>query len=251
MSRENVTDDITNEQTDATDIEAEYLALLSSETPDLWAKIEEGLDACDAEKKKRSRRKYVSVIAGLAAVAAVAAVLMLSQMMPSGRTKRTVSDGESDSAGYNQAETAENYDDAMPEMTEMEADTEQAEGDVSYDDAAEMEADNEQAEWDVSYDDAAETNEIVADNVQTDSAEAAPLVSDARLTVQETEVADGGFICTVTVTEISENTYGIQAGDELRIICDTGLEAGTDISCDIAAFDEELNAYVVINKYFP
>lgn len=133
----------------------------------------------------------------------------------------------------------------------LSSDAGQAEGDVRYDDAAGMEADNEQTEGDVSYDDAAVTNEIAADNAQTDSDEAVPLVSGARLTVQETETAEGGFICTVTVTEIPENNYGIQAGDEIRIICDTSLETGTDISCDIAAFDEELNAYVVINKYFP
>lgn len=257
MSRENVTNDRTNEQTDAVyapDIEAEYLALLGGETPDLWAKIEEGLDICDAEKKKRSRRKYVPVIAGIAAAAAVAAVLMVSQMMPTGRTKENVSDRESDSAVYNQAEMADTYDDALPETAEISADNEQAEGEVSYDDAAktaEIPADNEQAEGDVSYDDAAVTNEITADNAQTDSDEAVPLVSGARLTVQETDKADGGFICAVTVTEIPENNYGIQAGDEIRIICDTSLETGTDISCDIAAFDEELNAYVIINKYFP
>ena len=249
-----------NENMPEDEIVEAYLKQLDMDTPDLWDKIEAGIDeeiksednkykeayngqdepsTYNVKSKKRS--KLVYIIPTLAIAAIIAAVILVSPLM---EERSHIENSEnSDTMDNLVNESYEDYvdesaDSDMAESVEESAEVdmaESAENDAYMDADMSVDEDDEdtdaaQAEASVNEDEDISCDTILAENV----------------TLYIVEVREGIYICKITESK-DDLDVSLTDSDEIRVTftdLNESLEAGTEVVADISYYDDGTSSWV-------
>lgn len=123
-----------NRQTEEDRIIDAYLNQIDAEAPDLWARIEAGLDSetkdAEEKQKKRSKVKYVIPVLAIAAVL-LAAVIAMPLLSDSKRHSKEINAGRTTGDSNDELDAAENSnisDQAETDSAKSQIDTQQNAG---------------------------------------------------------------------------------------------------------------------------
>lgn len=246
---------IENETDDA--ILDAYLKQLEADVPDLWDRIEAGIEKEKSGDTEKRTRKMRYIISGLTVAAVLMTALILAPWL-NGRSHLTKEEDslyndtaikEEMSAGNQEEQEA---GDSYPEEESEEINL--AESDVSND-AADGELKNETVLEDSMDSAQSGTNTVQADAVRT---------LEIRMVVESFVSNDGTIIYSGLIQEISENQAGLESGSRISVILDVpeeqpeidvekepeaGVEKETEIGVELSGvlteYDETYNAWIL------
>lgn len=244
-----------------------YINQRSTDLPDLWSRIETGLDKIDAErngqghinvseksetdwvrrKKQKNNKvfKIISIASGLAAVAAIAGIVLLSPVFNSAVTKnsKTAESEANDTVDYMADEraiaAAEDDDRDMDSQLMYESKAEGAESNSISKEAENTE--EQEAESFVSGnqqppDGALQTEIDVTLYIQSDSSE--PFLSSSE---------KNEYIITAMIENISVNNLGLSKGDVIKVVMQDD-ECEGRVSGSIVGRYDNSGAWIFIKK---
>lgn len=220
---------IENEADDA--ILNAYLKQLDADVPDLWDRIEAGIEKEKRGDAKNKTRKMRYVISGLTAAAVLLTALILAPWL-NGRhhlTKEeeslyndTAIKEEMSAGNQEEQEAVDSYlEEASEEINQIEADVsdDAAEGGLKNETVTEDARDSAQAETDAM--DSAQAGNDATDSAQggTNSVQADETrILEIRMVVESSVSNDGTMIYSGLIQEISENQAGLEAGSRISVI---------------------------------
>lgn len=221
-----------------------YLKQLEADAPDLWDRIEAGIEKEKRGDAKNKTRKMRYVISGLTAAAVLLTALILAPWLNGRRhlTKEedslyndTAIKEEMSAGNQEEQEAVDSYlEEASEEINQIEADV--------SDDAADGALKNETVTEDAR--DSAQSGTAATDSAQsgTDALDStqgginsvqgdAVLTLEIRMVVESSVSSDGTMIYSGLIQEISENQAGLEAGARISIILDE-TEEKTEIDAE-------------------
>ncbi len=223
---------IENETDDA--ILDAYLKQLDADVPDLWDRIEAGIEKEKSGDTKNRTRKMRYVISGLTAAAVLLTALILAPWL-NGRHHLTKEEDslyndtaikEEMSAGNQEEQEAEDsyLEEASEEINQAESDVsnDAAEGALKNETVPEDAVDSVQAGKDAMDSAQAGTNSVQADAART---------LEIRMVVDSSVSNDGTMIYSGLIQEISENQAGLESGSRISVILDE-TEEKTEIDAE-------------------
>lgn len=223
MKQKNAFDKNIENKTDDAILDA-YLKQLEADVPDLWDRIEAGIEKDKSSDTKNRTRKMRYVISGLTAAAVLLTALILAPWL-NGRHHLTKEEDslyndtaikEEMSAGnQEEQEVGDSY------LEEASEEINQAESDMSND-AADGTLKNETVPEDALDSAQAGTNTVQGDAVWT---------LEIRMVVESSVLNDGTMIYSGLIQEISENQAGLESGSRISVILDE-TEEKTEIEAE-------------------
>lgn len=233
MKKEHAFDKKAENRIDETDeaILDAYLKQLEADAPDLWDRIEAGIEKEKRGDAKNKTRKMRYVISGLTAAAVLLTALILAPWL-NGRHHLTKEEEslyndtaikEEMSAGNQEEQKAgDSYmEEASEEINQIEADVsdDAADGALKNETGTEDARDSAQAETDAM--DSAQAGNDATDSAQTGTNSVqgdAVLTLEIRMVVESSVSSDGTIIYSGLIQEISENQAGLEAGSRISVI---------------------------------
>lgn len=235
------------------DIIAEYMNQLDIDTPNLWNRIEAGLDAVDQdrashavnidasypnEKRTSVRRKnkmVIPVVSGLLVAAVLGAVIFASPII-NGLFSRVSSNMAVKSEDRNDREFSMNgvTGDASPDKAEeVSMDIEQQ--------ASDSVSKNTISGSELQAEDCEDVNDMeTAENVVMDAIAVTLNISEAE---GEMDMEGSSYIVKARVESIATNSHGIYEGDEITVIM-KGEAATGKVTGELCGFDNVSGAWI-------
>lgn len=233
MKQKNAFDKNIENKTDDAILDA-YLKQLEADVPDLWDRIEAGIEKDKSGDTKNRTRKMRYVISGLTAAAVLLTALILAPWL-NGRHHLTKEEDslyndtaikEEMSAGnQEEQEVGDSYlEEASEEINQAESDmsNDAADGTLKNETVPEDALDSAQSGTDVLDSAQAGTNTVQGDAVWT---------LEIRMVVESSVLNDGTMIYSGLIQEISENQAGLEAGSRISVILDE-TEEKTEIDAE-------------------
>ncbi len=237
-----------NENMSEDEIVEAYLKQLDMDTPDLWDKIEAGIDeeiksednkyeeayneqdeSSTYNVKSKKRSKLVYIIPTLAIAAIIAAVILVSPLM---EERSHIENSENSDTMDNLVN--ESYEDYVNESADSDM-AESAESDAYMD--ADMSADEDDEDTD-----AAQVEEFVDE----DEDNSGDTILAENVTLYIVEVREDIYICKIAESK-DDLDVSLTDSDEIRVTftdLKESLEAGTEVVADILYYDDGTSSWV-------
>lgn len=233
----------TENRTDDAILDA-YLKQLDADVPDLWDRIEAGIEKEKRGDAKNKTRKMRYVISGLTAAAVLLTALILAPWLNGRRHLTKEEDNLYNDTAIKEEMSVGNQEEQVAGDSYMEEASEeinQIEADVA-DDAADGALKNETVTEDArdsvqsgtAATDSAQSGKDAMDSAQTGTNSVqgdAVLTLEIRMVVESSVSNDGTMIYSGLIQEISENQAGLEAGSRISVILDE-TEEKTEIDAE-------------------